>query len=119
MVLLKGYVLDEQKYKLLRRSKIFLFFSYEGGWILSVIGSASIRSPILAYSLSAYYYLPGNYIPVEVHNIQLYAETLKQAFDDYVSAMKKAMKAKECVGKYSYDVITKQQLIFFRKIPDE
>ena len=73
-------------------------------------------TPIVAYSLPAYYYLRGNYFPVELGNIQLCAETVKQVLDDNASAMKKAMKARECVDKYSYDFIAKQQLIFFKNI---
>lgn len=115
-VLLKGYVSDEQKYELLKKSKIFLFLSYEEGWALSVMEAASIGTPIVAYSLPAYYYLRGNYFPVELGNTQLCAETVKQVLDDNASAMKKATKAKECVDKYSYDFIAKQQLIFFRRI---
>ena len=112
-VLLKGYVSDEQKYEFLTKSKVFLFLSYEEGWSLSVMEAASIGIPIVAYSLPAYYYLQGNYFPVEVGNIQLCAKTVKKALDDYESSMKTAMKAKECVNKYSYDFIAKQQLIFF------
>ena len=117
-VLLKGYISDEQKYEILKRSKIFLFLSYEEGWALSVMEAATMGTPIVAYSLPAYYYLRGNYFPVEVGNIGLCAETVKQLFDDYESAMKKAMRAKECVDKYSYDFIAKQQLVFFNKIVD-
>lgn len=117
-VLLKGYVSDELKYELLKESKIFLFLSYEEGWALSVMEAASMGTPIIAYSLPAYYYLRGNYFPVELGNTQLCAETVKQVLDDNASAMKKAMKAKQCVDKYSYDFIAKQQLIFFRRIVD-
>ena len=80
--------------------------------------AASIGTPIVVYSLPAYYYLRGNYLPAELGNTQLCAETVKQVLDDNASAMKKAMKAKECVDKYSYDFIAKQQLIFFRRIVD-
>ena len=68
-ILLKGYVSDEQKYEILKRSKIFLFLSYEEGWALSVLEAATMGTPIVAYSLPAYYYLRGNYFPVEVGNI--------------------------------------------------
>ena len=118
-ILLKGYVSDEQKYEILKRSKIFLFLSYEEGWALSVMEAATMGTPIVAYSLPAYYYLRGNYFPVEVGNIRLSAETVKQVFDDYESAKKRAMRAKECADKYSYDFIAKQQLVFFRRIADD
>ncbi len=114
-ILLKGYISNEQKYEILKRSKIFLFLSYEEGWALSVMEAATMGTPIVAYSLPAYYYLSGNYFPVEVGNIRLCAETVKQVFDDYESAMKRAMRAKECVDKFSYGFIAKQQLIFFKK----
>jgi len=117
-ILLKGYISDEQKYEILKRSKIFLFLSYEEGWALSVMEAATMGTPIVAYSLPAYYYLRGNYFPVEVGNIRLCAETVKQVFDDYELAKKRAMRAKECADKYSYDFIAKQQLVFFNRIVD-
>ncbi len=115
-VVMSGYVSEDKKFELLRKSRIFLFLSYEEGWAISVMEAASVCTPIVAYSLPAYYYLQGNYYPVELGNIQLCAETVKHIFNDYASATKKAMRAKECVDKFSYGFIAKQQLIFFAKI---
>lgn len=116
IVLLKGYVSEEQKFELLRNSRLFLFLSYEEGWSISVMEAANVGIPIVAYSLPAYYYLQGNYFPIELGNIQHCAETVKQIIDDNASATEKAIKAKECVDKFSYEFIAKQQLIFFEKI---
>jgi glycosyltransferase involved in cell wall biosynthesis len=115
-IVMSGYVSEDQKFELLKRSHIFLFLSYEEGWAISVMEAASVGTPIVAYSLPAYYYLKGNYFPVEVGNIQLCAETVKRVIDDNASAIEKVKKAKECVDKFSYGFIAKQQLIFFRKI---
>lgn len=113
---LRGYVSEDVKFELLKRSRVFLFLSYEEGWAISVMEAASVGTPIVAYSLPAYYYLRENYFPVELGNIQLCAETVKRVIDDNASAIKKATKAKECVDIYSYKFVAKQQLVFFMKI---
>ena len=59
-ITLSGYVSEDKKFELLRRSRIFLFLSYEEGWSISVMEAASVGTPIVAYSLPAYYYLRGN-----------------------------------------------------------
>ena len=118
-IILKGYISEIEKYELLRNSKIFLFLSYEEGWAISVMEAASMGTPVVAYSLPAYYYLKGNYFPVEVGNIQYCADTIKQILDDYTPAMERALKAKECVDRYSYNFISKQQLIFFNRIAED
>lgn len=115
-VVMSGYVSEDQKFELLKRSYIFLFLSYEEGWAISVMEAASVGTPIVAYSLPAYYYLRGNYFPVELGNIQLCAETVKRVIDNNASVIEKATKARECVDKFSYGFIAKQQLIFFKKI---
>jgi glycosyltransferase involved in cell wall biosynthesis len=115
-ILMCGYVSEDQKFKLLKKSHVFLFLSYEEGWAISVMEAASVGTPIVAYSLPAYYYLKGNYFPVELGNIQLCAETVKRVINDNSSVIEKSTKAKECIDKFSYGFIAKQQLIFFKKI---
>ena len=115
-VVMSGYVSEETKFELLRRSRIFIFLSYEEGWAISVMEAASAGIPIVAYSLPAYYYLKGNYFSVPLGDIQACAEKLKQVFSDYASAKDKAIKAKKCVEVFSYDFVARQQLIFFNKI---
>ncbi len=118
-IVIRGYVSEDQKFELLKKSKIFLFLSYEEGWSISTMEAASAGTPIIAYSLPAYYYLQGNYFQVELGNIQLCAKTVKQVLDDDRSSMKNVMKARECVDKFSYDFIAKQQLIFFKRIVED
>lgn len=115
-VFIRGYLSEEQKFELLKKSQVFLFLSYEEGWSISVMEAASVGTPIIAYYLPAYYYLQGNYFAVELGNIQLCAETVKKVIDDNSLALKKVIKARECVGRFSYDFIAKQQKIFFERI---
>lgn len=118
-VKIRGYVSEKEKYELLRRSRIFLFLSYEEGWAISVMEAAKMGIPIVAYSLPAYYYLKGNYFSVELGNIQQCAETIKSVLQENASALITAMKAKECSNVFSYEFIAKQQIIFFKKIIDD
>ena len=115
-IILKGYISENEKYDLLRNSKVFLFLSYEEGWSISVMEAASVGTPIVAYSLPAYYYLKGNYFSVPIGDIHTCAEKLKQVLSDYSSAKNIALKAKGCIEIFSYDFIARQQLVFFKKI---
>ena len=115
-IILKGYVSEDEKYHLLLNSKVFLFLSYEEGWSISVMEAASIGTPIVAYSLPAYYYLKGNYYSVPVGDIMACAEKLKQVFSNYAQAKDMGFRAKKCVETFSYEFIAKQQLIFFKRI---
>ena len=118
-IVIRGYVSEDQKFELLKKSKIFLFLSYEEGWSISVMEAASVGTPIVAYSLPAYFYLQGNYFPVELGNIQLCAKTVKQVLDNDQLSIEKSTNAKECVDRFSYDFIAKQQLIFFKRIVED
>lgn len=115
-IILKGYISENEKYDLLRNSKVFLFLSYEEGWSISVMEAASVGTPIVAYSLPAYYYLKGNYFSVQIGDIHTCAEKLKQVLSNSSSAKNMAVKAKKCVEIFSYDFIARQQLVFFKKI---
>lgn len=115
-ITLSGYVSEDKKFELLRRSRIFLFLSYEEGWSISVMEAASVGTPIVAYSLPAYYYLRGNYFSVPLGDIRACAEKLKQVLSDSKLSNNKAIKAKKCVEVFSYAFIAKQQLLFYSKI---
>lgn len=113
---LKGYVTERDKFVLLINSKVFIFLSYEEGWSISVMEAASVGTPIVAYSLPAYYYLKGNYFSVPVGDVKACAEKLNQVINDYSLTKNIVAEAKECVDKFSYNFIAKQQLTFFKKI---
>ena len=115
-ITLKGYVSELEKYDLLKKSRIFLFLSYEEGWSISVMEAAYSNTPIIAYDLPAYYYLKGNYFPVNLGDIQMCALTVKEVLDNYTLAKTRSVKAKECVDRFSYEFIARQQLVFFKKI---
>lgn len=113
---MRGYISEVQKFELLKRSRVFLFLSYEEGWAISVMEAASVGTPIVSYSLPAYYYLRGNYLPVPLGDVQACAEKLVQVFNDYALAKDVAMRAKKSVEAFTYDFISSQQLIFLKKI---
>jgi glycosyltransferase involved in cell wall biosynthesis len=115
-VVINGFVTEDQKFELLRSSRIFLFLSYEEGWGISLMEAASVGTPIVAYSLPAYYYLKGNYFQVEIGNIRLCVDIVKHVIRNYEKSLEVAEKAKECVNKFTYDFIANQQLSFFKKI---
>jgi glycosyltransferase involved in cell wall biosynthesis len=115
-IIMKGFIQEAEKFQLLKRSRMFLFLSYEEGWSISVMEAASVGIPIVAYALPAYYYLKDNYFSIPIGNIETCARTIKNILNNYAMAKETAMRAKKCVEIFSYDFIAKQQLIFFGKI---
>lgn len=115
-IIMTGYVQEAEKFKLLKKTRLFLFLSYEEGWSISVMEAASVGVPIVAYALPAYYYLKNNYFSIPIGNIETCALAIKKILNDYAMAKETALRAKKCVEMFSYDFIAQQQLIFFGRI---
>lgn len=115
-IILKGFISEKEKNELLHSSKMFIFLSYEEGWSLSVMEAASCGLPIVAYDLPAYYYLKGNYFSVRPSDIRKCAETVISVMSKYEFSSRTGKKAQALTVKFTYDFISNQQLIFFKKI---
>ncbi len=114
-----GFVKEEEKWRILSESKVFLFLSYEEGWAISVMEAAGIGLPIVAYDLPAYYYLKGNFFKVNPSDTKAAAEKIAYILNNYKDALVIGKKAKEMVDKFDQEFIAKQQLIFYKRIIED
>lgn len=111
-----GTVTNEVKVKVLYSSKIYLHLSYEEGWSMSIMDAAYIGIPIIAYNLSAYSYLKGNYCAIQVGDINEAAESVANILSNYSNAVQVAKEAKRIVSAYNYLEIAKNQLESYNEI---
>lgn len=108
-----GKISEDEKMDYFCRSKIFVFPSYVEGWSLSVMEAASYRIPIVAYDLSAYFYLENNFMRVTPGRIDDLASAIEWAIKNSESVNGMACMAEGLVEKYNYDEIARNQLGIF------
>ncbi|MGC8558802.1 MAG: glycosyltransferase family 4 protein, partial [Nitrososphaeria archaeon] len=118
-IIFTGFVKEEEKWRILSESKVFLFLSYEEGWAISVMEAASMGLPIVAYDLPAYYYLKDNFFKVNPGDTKAAAEKIAYILNNYKEALAIGDKAKEVVDKFDQEFIAKQQLIFYKRIIED
>jgi glycosyltransferase involved in cell wall biosynthesis len=111
-VLFTDKITDEEKQTYLRRSKMFVFPSFEEGWSLSVMEAAASGIPIVAFDLEAYSYLEGNYFKSKPDYKSL-AESIMKCLTENDLSEKYSRRASTLVRSYSYAEIAEEQIQIF------
>jgi glycosyltransferase involved in cell wall biosynthesis len=115
-VQLLGRVTEEEKQKLLSRSKLFVFPSYEEGWSLAVM-EAAIRGAVpVVYDLRAYDYLEDSAIRVPVANRTRFAEAIKVALRSKAPARDLGVTSKTLSERYSSSAVAARELNQIREV---
>lgn len=107
-----GKITDLDKKTYLRRSKMFVFPSYEEGWSLSVMEAAASGVPVVAFCLEAYSYLEGNYFRSEADYKSL-ADSILSCLSEKDLSEKYSERAFALVSSYSYAKIAEEQIHIF------
>lgn len=106
-----GSVVGEEKYKLLKESKIFVFPSYDESFAMAVCEAMSCGLPVIAYDLPDYKNWYGNDIfyvrKGDVHGLTKVTLALLK---DKVFRRSMGKKAQESVKKYTWGNIAKYEL---------
>ena len=108
-VVFTGKISDEAKKTYLRRSKMFVFPSYEEGWSLSVMEAAAYCVPVVAFDLEAYSYLERNYFMSEP-NFKSLSESILRCLTDKDLTEQYSKNAYLLVCSYSYTKIAEEQM---------
>ncbi len=77
-----GYLDLESKLDLLRKSKVFVFPSYEDSWSIAVMEAAANKCVPVVYNLRAYDYLGTNAVKVPVSDTHEMAEKIIKLLND-------------------------------------
>ncbi|MGC9047020.1 MAG: glycosyltransferase family 4 protein, partial [Minisyncoccia bacterium] len=108
-----GKLQEDEKNKILAKSKIFISLSYEEGWGLSVMDAAYLGIPIVAYSLRAYSYLNDNYFKCKVGDLNDVVEKIIYIMENYEEATKLSLEAEKIVSNYDYKKISNDQYKYY------
>lgn len=103
-VRLTGYIKNNEKFKLLSESKIFVFPSHEEGWGIAIAESLTAGTPVIAYELPVYQ---------EVFNGKIHATPLGNADSLAEQALELLMNYKQNSNIYTKEQKTVQN--FSRK----
>lgn len=100
-IVFPGKISDKEKASLFKRSRCFVFPSYEDSWGISVTEAAGFKLPIVAYELPAYSYLQGNYNKVKPGDIHGLAESIIKCLKNGEEIKDYTDRAKSLVLTYS------------------
>ena len=116
-ITLVGRVEEEEKYKLMKKSKVFIFPSYQEGWGIVIAEAMACGLPVVAYDLPVYREIFDDYIStVEVGNYRQMAEKIVDTIETYQDYEKTAKEARNFVSKYSWKRVAEHELSHIEKI---
>ena len=110
-------VLDEEKFRLMKKSKVFIFPSYKEGWGIVIAEAMAYSLPVVAYDLPVYNEVFGEHIfTVKVGNYNDMVKKFIEIIENYPDYNETVVKARNFMSKYSWDRIAKQQLSHIEKM---
>ncbi len=111
-IVLKGWVSDEDKYRLIKRSKVFVYPSYYESWGIVVAEALACGLPVVAYSQLAYKEVFGSsIIEVNVGDVKEMARKISDILKDYINYGDTAVERIEAVSRYDWREVANYQLI--------
>ncbi|MHA1833306.1 MAG: glycosyltransferase family 4 protein [Candidatus Baldrarchaeia archaeon] len=105
-----GFVSEDQKFRVLKASNIFVFPSYEEGWPIVFFEAMACGLPIIAYFIPTYRDRQDAIIKVRCGNIRQFAETLLKTLSDEGVRNKYIESGKKMVKKLDWDEVSRDLL---------
>lgn len=112
-----GFVSEEEKYKLLSQSKVFVFPSYEEGWGIVVAEAMATGLPVVAYNLPAYKEIfPDAIMSVRTGDIDALSNSVLKLLQDTSEYEIWQKKGYNAVSRYDLDAIAETQWEIIRSL---
>jgi glycosyltransferase involved in cell wall biosynthesis len=116
-IILKGFVSEIEKIKLIKSSKIFLFPSYEETWGISVSEALSCEAAVVCYDLIAYDIYGDGIIKTKVGSIDEMAKATIDLLTNDASRTELIEKGNRVINRFrGWDEISSDQLDALKKI---
>lgn len=110
-VILKGFVSESEKIKLIKSSKMFLFPSYEEAWGISVSEALSCGLPVVCYDLKAYDIYGNAIVKIELGKVEEMTRVVLRILENSQERMDLIGEGKKVIEKFSdWDKVADQQL---------
>jgi len=112
-----GFLNGEEKFQILKSSKVFMLPSYRESWAIAVCEAMASGLPVIAYDLPAFKETyQGGIIRIQVKDIDGFANAALKLFEDNKLYAKLQTEALEVAAKYDWNRIAIETLQCFEEI---
>lgn len=116
-IVLTGGVSDDDKFSLMKKSKIFLFPSYYEAKPIVVIEAFACELPVIAYDLPVYKENYNGYVfTVEIEDVRIMAEKTIDVLEHIQEYEPLIQESKKFASKFDWGVVAKHELVHFQNI---
>ena len=108
-----GFLKDDEAFKLIKKSKVFLFPSHEEGFGIVIAEAMACGVPVVSWNLKVYKEIFEDHsIQVRENNFNLFSDKVIELIKDDTKREEIGAKGKIFVKKYSWDNAAERQLEF-------
>ena len=116
-VIMTGFVSEEEKYKVMKASKIFVFPSYLESFAIVVCEALACGLPVVAYELPAYRDFYGNSLEyVSTGNVKALAGKIIELLNDVDMREKLAKAGSHIAKRYDWESVAKRQIEVIQRL---
>lgn len=110
-VYILGFLENDEAFSIIKKSKIFLFPSYEEGFGIAIAEAMACRVPVVSWDLAVYKEsFEDNSIQIEKGDLDLLAMKVVELIKNEGLRSYVVIKARKFVNKYSWDLIAQNHI---------
>lgn len=110
-IFLYGFLSENEKYLLMKSSKIFIFPSYEEGWAISILEAMACKLPVVAWDLLVYSEIfKDGILTAPVGDNAAFSDLILRLLSDESYRLDRSKKAYSVASKYSWDEVAKNMI---------
>lgn len=119
-IILVGKIGEEEKYGLMKKSKLFVYPSYQESWGIVIAEAMACGLPVVTYDLPVYNEIYDNHIfAVELMDTRKMAEKIVDILGNYKEYEKMADERKVFISKYDWANIKRHELRHIERIVND
>ncbi|NIM46333.1 MAG: glycosyltransferase, partial [Nitrososphaeria archaeon] len=117
---LKGFLEDEDAFRVIKQSRVFIFPSHEEGWGIAICEAMACGLPVVAYDLPVYdEVFFGGLVQIKKGDVESFArktlELLEGGNGEYTRLSREAL---QVAAKYNWEQVARDELGLMEQIGD-
>lgn len=114
-----GYLEDNEAFRLIKASKVFVFPSYEEGFGIAALKAMACGVPVVAWDLPVYREVfPEGMIKVPIGNVKKFADEVLRLQNDQHLYKEMKKDAISIASKYDWDRVAEREIELIKKLLD-
>ncbi len=106
---IKGYISEEEKFQIMKKSRLFLSTSYFESFHIAVMEALACGNNIIAYDLPVYHQIYGNQLEyVKLGNVEEYVDRIDSYLHPKGKQVDNSIKRDEFINKFDWNNIADQ-----------